>query len=51
VKHVKLKKKEYQSMDTSILRRGDKIPMEGVTETKCGVKTEELTSRVCPTWG
>jgi hypothetical protein len=32
---MKLKKKEDQSVDTSILlRRGNKIPMEGVTETK-----------------
>jgi hypothetical protein len=28
-------KKEYQSVDTSfLLRMGNKIPMEGVTETK-----------------
>jgi hypothetical protein len=34
---MKLKKKEDESVDTSILlRRRDKIPMEGVTETKCG---------------
>jgi hypothetical protein len=32
---MKLKKKEDQSVDTSfLLRRGNKIPMEGVTETK-----------------
>jgi hypothetical protein len=38
---LKLKKKEEQSVDTStLLRRGDKIPMEGVTETKCGAETE-----------
>jgi hypothetical protein len=36
----KLKKKEDQSVDTSILRRGNKIPMAGVTETKCGAETE-----------
>ena len=41
---MKLKKKEGQSVDTSILlRRGNKIPMEGVTETKCGAETEEMT--------
>jgi hypothetical protein len=41
---MKLKKKEDQSVDTSILlRRGNKIPMEGVTETKCGVETEGMT--------
>jgi hypothetical protein len=32
--HMKLKKKEEQSVDTWILlRRRNKIPMEGVTET------------------
>ena len=37
---MKLKKKENQSADTSILfRRGNKIPKEGVTETKCGAET------------
>jgi hypothetical protein len=31
---MKLKKKEDQSVDTLILlRKGNKIPMEGVTET------------------
>ena len=41
---MKLKKKEDQSVDTSILlRRGNKIPMEGVTETKFGSKTEGMT--------
>ena len=34
-KCMKLKKKEDQSVDTSLLlRMGNKIPMEGVTETK-----------------
>jgi hypothetical protein len=38
---MKLKKKEDQSMDTSILlRRGNKIPMGGVTETKFEADTE-----------
>jgi hypothetical protein len=37
-KHKKIKK-EDQSMDTSfLLRIGNKIPMEGVTETKFGAK-------------
>jgi hypothetical protein len=37
-------KKEDQNVDTSILlRRGNKTSMEGVTETKCGVETEEKT--------
>jgi hypothetical protein len=34
---MKLKKKEDQSGDSFILlRRGNKIPIEGVTETKYG---------------
>jgi hypothetical protein len=38
---MKLKKKGEQSVDTSIfLRRGNKIPMEGVTETKYGAESE-----------
>jgi hypothetical protein len=37
---MKLKKKEDQNVDTLILlRRGKKIPMERVTETKCGAET------------
>jgi hypothetical protein len=36
--HMKLKKKEDQSVETlSLLRTGNKIPMGGVTETKFGV--------------
>jgi hypothetical protein len=36
-----LKKKEDQSVDTPILlRRGNNIPMEGITETKCEAETE-----------
>jgi hypothetical protein len=38
--HMELKK-EDQRVDTSVLlRKGNKIPMEGVTETKCGAETE-----------
>ena len=38
-------KKEDQSVDTSILlRRGNKIPMEGVTETKCEAESEGMTA-------
>jgi hypothetical protein len=41
---MKLQKKEVQSVDTSVLlRRGNKIPMGGDTETKCGAKTEGKT--------
>jgi hypothetical protein len=41
--HMNLKKKKDHNMDTSIhLRRGNKSPIEGVTETKCRVETEEI---------
>jgi hypothetical protein len=41
---MKLMKKEDQSVDTLILlRRGNKIPMEGFTEAKCGAETEGMT--------
>jgi hypothetical protein len=34
---MKLKKNEDQSVDTvPLLRIGNKTPMEGVTESKCG---------------
>jgi hypothetical protein len=40
-KHMKLKKNEDQSVDTlSLLRIGNKTPMEGVTETKFGAEME-----------
>ena len=40
-KHMKLKKKEDQSVDTSVLFRGGiKIPMGGDPETKCGSEIE-----------
>ena len=40
-KHMKLKKKEDQSVDTSsLLRMGNKIPMEGVTETNFVAETK-----------
>ena len=43
INHMKLKKKEDQSVDTStLLRRGNKIPIEGVTKTKCGAETEGI---------
>jgi hypothetical protein len=42
-------KKEDQSVDTSILlRRGNKIPMEGITETKFGAETEGMTIQKLP---
>jgi hypothetical protein len=46
---MKLKKKENQSVDTSfLLRMGNKIPMEGVTETNFGAKTEGKTIQRLP---
>jgi hypothetical protein len=42
-KHMKLRRKGDQSVATSILlRRGNKLPMEGVTETKCDAETEGM---------
>jgi hypothetical protein len=41
---MKLKEKEDPSVYTSaLLRRGNKIPMEQVTETKCGAETKGMT--------
>jgi hypothetical protein len=49
---MKLKKKEDQSVDTSILlRRDNEIPMEGVTETKYEAKTEVMTIQRLPHLG
>ena len=51
-KHMKLQKKEDQSVDTSILlRRGNKIPMEEVTETKFRAETEGITIQKLPYLG
>ena len=47
-KHKKIKK-EDQRVDTSfLLRIGNKIPMEGVTETKFGTKTKGWTIQRLP---
>jgi hypothetical protein len=51
-KHMKLKKKEDQSVSTLfLLRMGNKIPMEGVTETKFGAETEGTTIQRLPHLG
>jgi len=48
-KHKKIKKKEDQRVDTSfLLRIGNKIPMEGVTETKFGAETKGWTIQRLP---
>ena len=46
---MKLKKKEDQSVDTLfLLRMGNKIPMEGVTETKIRAETKGMTIQRLP---
>jgi hypothetical protein len=46
---MKIKKEEDQSVDASfLLRIGNKIPMEGVTETKFGAETEGWTIQRLP---
>jgi hypothetical protein len=41
---MKLKKNEDQSVDTlSLLRIGNKTPIEGVTETQFGAEEKEWT--------
>ena len=49
---MRIKKKEDQSVDTSfLLRIGNKIPMEGVTETKFGAEMEGRTIQRLPHLG
>ena len=51
-KDMKLKKKEDKSVDTSfLLRMGNKIPMDGVTETKFGAEPEGMTIMRLPHLG
>ena len=48
-KHKKIKKKEDLLVDTSfLLRIGNKIPVEGVTEAKFGAKTKGWTIQRLP---
>ena len=52
INRMKLKKKEDKSVDTSILLRSeDKIPMEGVTKTKCGAESEGMIVQRLPRLG
>jgi hypothetical protein len=49
---MKLKKKEDQSVNTSfLLRMGNKIPMERVTETKFRAEPEGMTIQRLPHLG
>ena len=51
-RHMKLKNKEDKRVDIlSLLRRGNKIPIEGVTETKFGADTEGWTIQRLPHLG
>jgi hypothetical protein len=46
---MNLKKKEYQSMDTSfLLRMGNKTPIEGVTDAKFGAEMARSTIQRLP---
>jgi hypothetical protein len=52
VKHMKIKKKEDQRVDNSfLLRIGNKIPMEGVTETKFGAEMKGWAIQRLPQLG
>ena len=52
IDHMKPNKKEDQSVDILILlRRGYKLPMQGVTETKYGAETEDMTIQRLPYLG
>jgi hypothetical protein len=49
---MKFKMKEDQSVDILILlRRGNKLPIEGVTETKFRPDTEDMTIQKLPHLG
>jgi hypothetical protein len=49
---MKLKKKEDQSVDASVLlRKGNKILTEGNMETKCGAETEGKAIQRLPNLG
>jgi hypothetical protein len=51
-KHIKLKKKKDQTVDTStLLRMGNKIPMEEITETKFTLETLGMTIQTLPYMG
>jgi hypothetical protein len=51
-KHMKLKKNEDESVDTSLLLRiENKTPMEGVTETKFGAEMKGWTIQRLPHLG
>jgi hypothetical protein len=50
--HMRFKKKEDKSADNSVLfRRGNKIPVGGETEKKCGAETEKEAIQRLPYLG
>jgi hypothetical protein len=51
IDHMKLKKKEDQSVGVSILRKGNKILMKANTETKCGAESEGKAIQRLPNLG
>ena len=50
-KHMKHKKEDQSVNILFLLRRGNKIPMEGVTETKFGAETEGKAMQRLPHLG
>jgi hypothetical protein len=48
---MKLKKKDQRVDTLFLLRMGNKIPMEGVTETKFRAETERMTIQKLPHLG
>jgi hypothetical protein len=49
LQNKKIKKKEDHPVDTSfLLRIGNKIPVEGITETMFGAETKGLTIQTLP---
>ena len=49
--HMKLKKEAFGMNVSILLRRDNKIPMEGVTEAKFGAETEGKTIQRLPHLG
>jgi hypothetical protein len=45
---MKLKKEDQSVASLFLLRRGNKIPMEEVAETKCGAETEGMAIQRLP---
>jgi hypothetical protein len=51
-KHLKLKEKEDQSVDTSfLLRRGKELSMKELQRQSLELRWKEGLSSDCPTWG